>query len=203
MATALAYPKIRPETVALVGFISFTATALSVGTGGQPTADYYKQRGLMGYALAPYHSVQDEQADLNRSPTENLAYIRATLGPSVTDLAFALDVSRQAIYDWNSGKPIAPSNAARLADLAKVTEMFSAAGVKASSAILRRPIVAGASILDVLRDRGQAADAARKLLQIVQREGRQRERLTVKFAGRPTPIDPMEDYGSPMLDEAD
>ncbi len=201
MVPALAYPSIRPEAVFLMGFIGLTATALSVGTGGQPTADYYRQRGEKGYALAAYDSASDIEPQSIRTAAEDLAHVRATLKPSVTDLASALGVSRQAVYDWNQGKPVAPANAARLADLAKAADVLSIEGLTTTGSVLRRPIIAGKSLFDIVRDGGSAENAARKLLQIVQREQQQRERLAVRLAGRRQPAASFEDYGSPMLDE--
>lgn len=201
MAPALAYQTIRPEAFLLAGFIGLTATALSVGTGGQPTADYYRQRGVKGYALAAYDSVPDTQPLPVRTSAEDLAHVRATLKPSVTELANALGVSRQAVYDWNQGKPVAPGNAARLADLAKAADVLSMEGLTTTGNVLRRPIIAGKSLFDIVRDGGAAEGAARKLLQIVQREQQQRERLALRLAGRRRPAASFEDYGSPMLDE--
>ncbi len=202
MPPALAYPAIRPEAVLLAGFIGLTATALSVGTGGQPTADYYRQRGVKGYALAAYDSVPDTQPLSVRTSADDLAHVLATLKPSVTDLANALGVSRQAVYDWRQGKPLAPENAVRLADLAKAAGVLSMEGLTTTGNVLRRPIIAGKSLFDIVRDGGAAEDAARKLLQIVQREQQQRERLAVRLADRRRPAASFEDYGSPMLDEA-
>jgi DNA-binding transcriptional regulator YiaG len=201
MVPALAYPTIRPEAFLLAGFIGLTATALSVGTGGQPTADYYRQRGMKGYALAAYDSAPDTQPRPIRTPAEDLAHVRATLKSSVTDLASALGVSRQAVYDWNQGRPVASANAARLADLAKAADVLSVEGLTTTGNVLRRPIIAGKSLFDIVRDGGAAEDAAPKLLQIVQREQQQRERLAVRLAGRRLPTTSFEDYGSPMLDE--
>lgn len=201
MAPVLAYPTIRPEKFLLAGFFGLTATALLVGTGGESTADYYRQRGVKGYALAAYGSVPDTRPLPVRTPAEDLAHIRATLKPSVTELANAISVSRQAVYDWNQGKPVAPGNAARLADLAKAADVLSMEGLTTTGNILRRPIISGKSLFDIVRDGGSAEDAARKLLQIVQREQQQRERLAVRLAGRRSPAASFEDFGSPMLDE--
>jgi hypothetical protein len=56
-------------------------------------------------------------------------------------------------------------------------------------------------LFDIVRDGGAAEDSARKLLQIVQREQQQRERLAVRLAGRRRPAASFGDCGSPMLDE--
>jgi transcriptional regulator with XRE-family HTH domain len=203
MAPTLAYPTARQRTFIYAGFVglSLTATALAVGTGGQPTADYYRQRGVKGYALAAYDPITDTQPLAVRTPAEDLTHVRATFKPSVTELANALGVSRQAVYDWHQGKPVAPSNAARLADLARAADVLASEGLSTTGNVLRRPIIAGKSLFDIVRDGGSAEEAARKLLQIVQREQRQRERLTIRLAGRRQPVGPLEDYGPPMLDE--
>jgi hypothetical protein len=96
---------------------------------------------------------------------------------------------------------VAAGNAARLADLAKAADVLSIKDLKTTGDVLRRPIVSGKSLLDIVRDGGNAEAAARRLLPIVQRERRQRERLAVQLAGRPRPTVPFDDYGSPMLDE--
>ena len=199
MAHALAYPTIPPMASILLGL--GIATALSVGTGGQPTADYYRQRGVKGYALAGYDLAPDARPLSVRTPAEDLAHVRTILKPSVTELANALSVSRQAVYDWNQGKPVAPVNAARLAALAKAADVLSIEGLTTTGNVLRRPIISGKSLIDIVRDGGSAENAARKLVQIVQREQQQRERLEVRLASRPRPVASFEDYGSPMLDE--
>src|SRR5271166_2733392 len=104
MAAVLEYPSARPGINILAGFVSLTAIALQVGTGGAQTAEYYKQRGPKGYAFAacdPASAIDDPAR--TRTPAEDLSHIRAVLRPAITDLSHALGVSRQAIYDWQSG----------------------------------------------------------------------------------------------------
>ena len=137
----------------------------------------------------------------DRSPVEDLARIRAVLKPAVKDLAEMVGVSRQAIYDWQGGAAIASKHAGRLADLARAADLFAADGLTATSQTLRRPIAAGRSFLDVVRSGGSAADAARSLIEIVRRETEQRKLLEARFANRPQPALPADDFGIPMLDE--
>ena len=202
MASALSYPITNSETFLRRSLIGVTAVALLVGTGGQATSDYYRQRGVKGYALAACASAPDTRALPIRTPAEDLAHIRAILQPSVTDLASALGVSRQAVYDWNQGKPVAPANAARLAGLAKAADVLSREGLTTTGSVLRRPIIAGKSLFDIVRDGGAAEDAARKLLEIVRREQQQREKLAARLVDRRDRVASIEDYGLPMLDEA-
>jgi transcriptional regulator with XRE-family HTH domain len=201
MGKVLDYPTARPNmtmlTVAIV-----TAIAMQVGTGGAQTAEYYKQRGLKGYAFATYDPAPAiEEPASTRTPSEDLSHIRAVLRPTITDLARALGVSRQAIYDWQSGKQIAAENAARLADLARAADVFAAEGLTASAQILQRPIVSGKRLFDIAREGGSAEEAARKLIQMMRRELRQRQMLAERLANRKRLSVPSDSYEIPMLDE--
>lgn len=202
MVAVLDYPSARPGMTMFAGVIGLTAIALQVGTGGAQTAEYYRQRGPKGYAFVAYDpapAVEDPAS--TRTPAEDLSHIRAVLKPAVTDLARALGVSRQAIYDWQSGKPIAAENAARLADLARAADVFAGEGLTASAQLLRRPIASGKRLFDIAREGGSAEDAARKLIQMVRRELRQRQMLAERLANRNRSSVPSDSYGVPMLDE--
>ena len=200
MEALLTYPVVPRYTSLIVAGV--VAVALQVGTGGEQTLDYYKQRGQKGYSLLPYEPSPDrEQRAQIRTVAEDLALIRSALRPAVTDIAHALSVSRQAVYDWQNGKPIAAENAARLADLARAADEFATEGLTASAQLLRRPITSGKTLLDIVRDGGSAEHAARSLLQMVRRELQERQMLAARLASRQRPRLPSEDYGSPVLDE--
>jgi len=186
----------------LAGVIGITAIALQVGTGGAQTAEYYRQRGPKGYAFVAYDPAPpiEELANL-RTPVEDLSHIRAILRPAITDLAYALQVSRQAIYDWQRGKPISTDNAARLADLARAADVLATEGLTASARLLRRPIGGGKRLFDVAREGGSAEEAAQKLADLVRHELRQRQALAERLANRKRPSASSDGYGVPMLDE--
>src|ERR1700756_676635 len=81
---------------------------LEAGTGGYVTFLYVRSRGDMGYPFGGYEwSGGLEVAIIGPTVAENISRIRTVLNPTVTDLASILKVSRQAIYDWQAGKPIA------------------------------------------------------------------------------------------------
>jgi hypothetical protein len=176
--------------------------ALLVGTGGAATADYYKARGSRGYVLAAYDAPNDTALGVqDRTLADDLAQIRAILKPAVKDLAVMIGVSRQAIYDWQSGATIASKHAARIADLARAADLFAAEGLTATSQTLRRPIAAGRSFFDLVQTGESAADAARSLVRIVRREVEQQKALEARLGDRPKPAIPADDFGAPMLDE--
>lgn len=108
-----------------------------------------------------------------RETAENLAWIRKVLKPTITELAHIFGVSRQAVYDWQAGKPTAPENAARLDDLAKAADALVLSGITSSSQLLRRKIAGGKSLRGVVRKGGSAANAAQALAQTLGREAKQ------------------------------
>ena len=182
--TTLALDAPRPRMPVVLGFLtSLPVFGFQVGTGGAATIDYLKTRGSKGYALAV--------CDLDRappvtsrvsSPADDLEHIRTVLRPNVTDLAKALGVSRQAIYDWQAGRPIAAENVARLQDIARAADLFAREGLEATAHVLRRPITKGKNLFDIIRDGGSAEAAARTLIDIVRRELKQREYLMARLA---------------------
>jgi transcriptional regulator with XRE-family HTH domain len=202
--TALTLDDPRPQIPIVLGFlVSLPVFGMLVGTGGNTTVDYVKTRGSRGYSFVTY-SPDNESSSTPRvsSPADNLDYIRTVLRPSVTDLAKALGVSRQAVYDWWAGRPIAAENAMRLQDMARAADLFAREGLQASPHVLRRSITNGKNLFDVVRDGGSAEAGARMLIDIVRRELRQRESLRSRLDMRARPTrKEFQDLGAPMLDE--
>lgn len=202
MDTVLEYPIARPCINMFAGVIGLTAIALQVGTGGVNTAEYYRLRGPKGYAYVAYDAASTMGESISsRTPAEDLSHIRAVLRPAITDLAYALGVSRQAIYDWQSGKPVAAENAARLAELARAADVFAKEGLVTSPQLLQRPIVSGKRLIDIAREGGSTEEAAKKLIHMVRRELHQRQILAERLANRKQPSVPSDSYGIPALVE--
>ena len=171
---------------------------MPVGTGGAETLAYYCQRSGMGYLLADVR-VDGVVAAVMRDSAGDLEHIKNALRLSVSSLARAFGVSRQAIYDWQAGKTVAPENAERLADLARAADVLVEANIEPSAQLFRRAISSGKGLLDLVREGASAEAGARKLVDILRSEARQRERLKARLAGR-VPTD-FGDAGIPMLDE--
>lgn len=201
MGATLKYPDACCAFLVRKAVVPLTAVALLVGTGGEATAAYYRQRGPKGYAPLYHAPAPVGDAMLDRSPAEDLARIRAVLKPAITDLASALGVSRQAVYDWQSGRPIAAENATRLADLARAADVLAAEGLTATTQILRRPVSSGKNLFAIVREGGSAEGAATKLCAILRREAQQREALNARLANRKRPTTSIDDYGIPALSE--
>jgi transcriptional regulator with XRE-family HTH domain len=190
------FPAVRsPERIGPLG--------LEIGTGGSATFVYIRSRGDRGYPFAAYEwSHRSTETIDGPTVVENIRRIRAVLIPTVTDLAGLLSVSRQAVYDWQAGKPIAAENLARLEELAKAADLLAIEGLRGTSQALRRRIRDGKNFFDLVKEGGSAESAARGLVQIVRTENNQREALRRRLAERKRPSrEAFGEIGAPMLDE--
>lgn len=188
--------------VVLGMLLSLPIFGFQVGTGGAATLDYLKNRGDKGYAFADY-DLKHQSANLSEANSvTNLKRIRLVFQQNVTSLAKVFGVSRQAIYDWQAGRPIAAENVDRIDDLARAADLFVQERLQDIPHILRRSIVDGKNLLEVFKDGGPAETTARTLIAILQREHEQREILRERLGTRAqTTREDFSDLGTPMLNE--
>ncbi len=132
---------------------------------------------------------------------QNIAHIRQATKISVTELARACGVSRQAMYEWIKGGPLSTRNAQRISDLAQAVDVILASGVEASPQTLRRKISGGTSILDAVQADGKVVDLATQLVGTLVRESEQRNRLAARLAGRQKSQLSSTEFGAPHLNE--
>lgn len=118
------------------------------------------------------------------SPQAQIEQIRKVFSPAVSDLAMALGVSRQAVYNWINGETPIPMHVDKLNDLARAGEMVVESGMPMTGWLLKRKISGGKCLLEIVRDGGSAQAAVRQLVQIVHAESAQRARMNARLAGR-------------------
>ncbi len=181
--------------VRLVGCLAGAALA-SLGTGGELSIEHL-QRSLSPNQIIASSVVEVEP---ERSPRENLARIREVLAPAVSDLAVIFGVTRQSVYNWANGEPIADENAEKLRDLAQAADLLTDAGIEVNASLLKRKFVNGKTLLQVAQTGESARDAALLLIQIFKREAEQRERLNVRLANRPK-TSATADFDLPVSDD--
>jgi DNA-binding transcriptional regulator YiaG len=131
------------------------------------------------------------------TPAENLARVREVLKPAVLELANLFGVSRQAVYAWQDGAQPSPIAAARLAMLARASDVFANAGLAVDTKTLRRRVAGGGTVLDAVLKGGDAVQVAKSLLQTLSREAGQRQRLNKQLSGRQRPAPGVDEYASP------
>lgn len=167
-----------PTKVRLLGWMMSTGVLISgIGTGGELSAAYLQ-------STQSNYSATYNATEVARTSAENLEHIREVLKPAISDLATTLNVSRQSIYNWLNGAPVADVNASKLDDLAKASDVLAQAGVTVNPALLKRKLPGGKTLLEIAKDGESARDAAIILVEIYQREAAQREQMNARFANR-------------------
>ena len=184
------------------------ACYLAAGTMGLLTPQVVESQYSRATSVAPVHynikGAPDDAAydvELERSPAENLARIREVLKPTMLELASLFGVSRQAVYDWQQGSQPVPQTTRRLAQLARVADVFAEAGLSVDAKTLRRKVAGGRTLLDAVSSGDDAVAVSRSVMGALKREASQRERLQVQLAGRKRGPPNPSDYGAPTLSE--
>jgi transcriptional regulator with XRE-family HTH domain len=174
---------VSSTVVRLVGWMAAAGAVLSsIGTGGEISIEHLQRTARQMEHMAPTAAVV-EVAPV-RSPGEDLVRIREVLRPAVSDLATTLGVSRQSVYNWLNGEPVAEENAAKLQDLAQAADVLAHGGIAVNAALLKRKFANGRTLLQVAQAGESARDGALQLVHIHKRETAQRERMAARFANR-------------------
>ena len=169
--------------VRLVGWMTAASAALTgIGTGGELSLEHLQRRAQQAQHMVSM--VEVAEVEPVRTPSENLSRIREVLNPAVSDLATTFGVSRQSVYNWLNGDPVADENAAKLQDLAQAADVLAHEGASINAALLKRKFANGRTLMQVAQAGESARDAALLLVHIHKREAAQRERMNARFANR-------------------
>lgn len=178
------------------------ASALLIGTGGIATAKYFSKRHEHGYRFEHVQSASAASEGSTISAAAKLELVRHVFKPSVTDLAETFGVSRQAIYNWNSGAVPSERAAILLDNLADAASVFLEADVVANPYLLRRKLQGNLTLLEAIRSGASGGLAAQRLIQQLGDELRQRSLIDRRLAGRSGPKASADELpGSPHLQE--
>ncbi len=93
-------------------------------------------------------------------------------------------MSRQSVYNWLKGEPVADENAAKLQDLAEAADILAHEGLDINVALLKRKFANGRTLMQVAQAAESARGAALMLVAIHKREAVQRARVNARFANR-------------------
>lgn len=174
---------VSPTVVRLVGWMTAAGAVLSsIGTGGELSVEHLQRSTHQMQHIGP--RVDVAEAAPVRTPAEDVVRIREILKPAVSDLATTFGVSRQSVYNWLNGEPVAEENAVKLKDLAQAADVLAHKGIEVNAAMLKRKFANGRTLLQVAQAGESARDAALRLVQMHKQEAIQRERMSVRFANR-------------------
>ena len=188
-----------------------TGTALVfaclVGTGGDTSLQYFLNRKDQGYAFAQIQGILSPASTTMalevRSILATLNRIREVLRLSISDLALACDVSRQAVYKWISGSSasLAQENQRRLDDLYRASELFATRGIVGSAALLKRRNNAGLTLVEAMQVGESAQTWAKAMLETLAVESQQSAMLDARLRARKRPATETQEWGVPMMNE--
>lgn len=169
----------------MASFLLPVTIVMQLGTGGTPSIGYHRHRhldGVPGY----YRSLSNNEAHASALPTagDEIDRVLTVLKLPVTGLAKHLGVSRVAIYDWRSGKPISTANAAKLENFSKAVDVLTSANIQMSSLIRGRKLPGGLTLLESLSNGLDGEQSARTLVQMLRDEAARRKTLTARLSGR-------------------
>ena len=174
---------VTSTVVRWVGWMTAAGAALTgIGTGGELSLEHLQRSARQARHMVSV--VEVAEVEQVRTPSENLSRIREVLSPAVSDLATTFGVSRQSVYNWLNGEPVADENAAKLQDLAQAADVLAHEGVGINAVLLKRKFANGRTLMQVAQSGESARDAALMLVQIHKREAVQRERMNARFANR-------------------
>lgn len=197
--------KKAPSSLFIERHTAIAIAALLAGTGGVMTAGSIAERDQRGYRLVHFEYPAGKSPTKNRlhgvrNAAENLARLKVVFDPSVTDLASLFGVSRQTIYNWQAGLPLAEENEDRLERLVRASDIIARHGLAKNHSVLRRPLADGKGFFALIRDGHDSEEMARLLVDTVQREQQQRKGLDERLANRTRkPVD-IDDLGIPGID---
>ena len=176
-----------------------------VGTGGNRTIECLRSRGRQEYwalVIDPGNPLDVPVESMTTA--DDLDLVRNTLCLTVADIARSLNVTRQAVYAWLDGGSVSTGNQKKIEDLVQAANVISEARIRITRWHIRRAMTSGMNLVDFVAAGGSATAAARDLVNIVQTEARQRERLSSRLAKRvPLQPDGYRDLGAPMLNETE
>ena len=170
-------------TTQIVGLLMAGAAVITSFNG--PSDNTQQLRIRNNSPIAPYNIVP---VRIERSSIEDLQRIREVLSPAISDLAASLHVSRQSVYNWINGDPIADGNAAKLQDLAKAADILAAEGFAADHTVLRRKFSQGRTLLQLVRDGESAVTAMSILVQDLKKTAAQKSQVKAIFEQRPNSV---------------
>lgn len=159
---------------------------LGAGTGWFAGIESYARSTKRDYCqhVAVTFVSQDLSMALTHQPQTQIATIRKVFSATISDIAAALGVSRQTVYNWINGKPMIENHLTQLENFASAANAVQDAEIPVAGWVLKRKIMNGKSLLDAVREGDSAQVFVAQFVQIVRSDDEQRKRMNQRLAGR-------------------
>ncbi|MGA9670628.1 MAG: hypothetical protein WBQ94_15565 [Terracidiphilus sp.] len=150
----------------------------------------------------PYYEIVSSAGEVAESTLPSrIRLVQKVLAISISDLAFVLGVSRQAIYKWLSGGPVSDLNRERLEDLTAAADVLAPYARSQALMLSKRRNSMGLTLVESLRSGASARAWADEVSQILingQNQRRLMEQILTSHRRTPPAL---REMGVPLLDE--
>lgn len=155
---------------------------LIAGTGGLITIHSTEMLGHYIYN-SRIHIERSASRNVDiRSPAEHVANIRDTFALNMSELAIVLHITRPTVYAWLEGQEPRPEAVTQIQQLSRAADEIKRMKISRFDTLLRRPILNGHSLLDILKAGRDPLEALAKLKLIAERESQ--VRFSPKSSGK-------------------
>jgi hypothetical protein len=172
------------------------------GTGGNSSVDLI--RSHFGYR-APFSIIEQHDDPPAGAAAPSCAHLMQEVisgfGRTLSRLPVVFGVSRQTLYNWRDGERPKEVHQAKLMQLAAAARTFSAAPFTPTSPMLDRTVAQGKSFLALLAEGADGADAATRLMRIVQRDRAADARFDAALPRGPKIRLTTSDFGAKAFEE--
>ena len=203
-STMTRHGQIESEPVALYAPLPPTHYIIGItypGTGGNSSVDLIQSH----FGYRPFLIIEQRDDPPPGAPAPSCANLMQEVisgfGRTLSRLPVVFGVSRQTLYNWRDGERPKEVHQAKLTQLAAAARTFSAAQFTPTSPMLDRTVAHGKSFLTLLAEGADGADAATRLMRIVQRERAADARFDAALPGRPKVKLTAADFGAEAFEE--
>ena len=127
--------------------------------------------------------------------------VLAVFGDTLSRLTVVFGVSRQILYNWRDGERPKEVEQTKLKELTAAARTFSAAQFTPTSPMLDRTVAQGKSFLALLAEGADGADAATRLMKIVNRDLAADARFDAALPVKPEVKLTASDFGAEAFEE--
>jgi DNA-binding transcriptional regulator YiaG len=179
---------------------SFVSLLLTAGTGGFMTTQNSIESLERYYPRTHVEHSVVKNVD-TRSPAEHVANIRDVLTINMSELASILGTTRPTVYAWlearHEPKPDAAVNIRRLSHVA---DKIKLASIIQLDQLIRRPVINGNSLLDIVKLNEDPTDILQVLKSISEKEAKTRSNSKISGANLKS-LDDISSEFSPAIYE--
>jgi len=180
--------------------IALSLDAITSGTAGAYPV-LFDFQNIMDFRGPMQSKTVEKRVEIALAPStaQLLLNIRDIFTLRMSELAQIFGVSRRAAYDWLEGAEPKPDTVARIYVLNKYAEELKAAGIAQIEHFVRRPVVSGRSLLDLLKS-GESIEAAIDVIKrAASEEAKNRRQLGQRISEtNTTSVDGFDEVSTPV-----